>query len=298
MSALLHTALLGLPAPKVGKVREVYDLGDELLLVATDRISAFDVILANGIPGKGQILNQMSAFWFDFVKDVCPNHVISTDDQAIAEKIGMDRPELRGRTTLGKKAMPLKIECVARGYITGSLLKEYKLLGSNVHGLGLPEGLVESSKLAEPIFTPAYKAEGGEHDENLTWQQAVDLVGKETAEQVRDWTLQLYQTAADYAQTRGVILADTKFEFGETDNGLILIDEALTPDSSRYWDAASYQVGQAQDSFDKQFVRNYLLETNQNGLDGVALPDDVINRTLAKYKDAYHLIVGREIEIV
>lgn len=299
MPALLHTALVNLPAPKVGKVREVYDLGDELLIVATDRISAFDVILASGIPGKGQILNQMSAFWFNHLKGVCPNHVLSTDDDEIAKRLPGNHPELKGRSTLAKKAKPLPIECVARGYITGSLFKEYRASGGGqLHGFDFPAGLVDSDKLPEPIFTPATKAEGGEHDENIDWKQAVDLVGLETATQVRDWTLQLYTEGAAHAAANGIILADTKFEFGETEDGIILIDEALTPDSSRYWEASSYSPGKSQDSFDKQFVRDYLLSNNLNGKDGVVLPSQVIEETLSKYKEAYARIVGQPIQIV
>lgn len=297
MPTLLHTALPGLPAPKIGKVREVYDLGDKLLIVATDRLSAFDVILASGIPGKGQILNQMSAFWFERLGHVCPNHIISTDFDTIQAALPTPHPELRGRTTLAKKAKPLPIECVARGYITGSLFKEYKSSGSNIHGFDLPEGLVDSSRLEEPLFTPATKAEQGDHDQNISWQGAVDRVGLEAATLVRDWTLQLYSEARKHAEACGVILADTKFEFGETDEGIILIDEVLTPDSSRYWDAAKYAPGHSQDSFDKQFVRDYLIANDLKEKEGVVLPDDIIEKTLNKYKDAYLRIVGKEIKL-
>ena len=292
MAELLHTAIKGLPAPKVGKVREVYDLGDELLIIATDRISAFDAVMANGIPDKGRILTAMSTFWFHHLQHVCPNHLITTDDERIQAKLNDPHPEIYGRSTLARKATPLPIECVARGYITGSLYKEYKLQGGSVHGFGLPEGLVDSDRLPEPIFSPATKAVEG-HDENLSWQGAVDLVGKETAEKVRDWTLQLYSEASAHAEKNGLILADTKFEFGETEDGLMLIDEALTPDSSRYWDATLYSPGKSQASFDKQFVRDYLEQSGWNKLPpGPVLPPDIVAKTREKYLEAYRRVTG------
>ncbi len=290
MAPLLRTSLPGLPAPRIGKVREVYDLGNELLIIATDRISAFDVIMANGVPDKGRILNQMSAFWFEKLAEVCPSHIISTDDAEIAKR--RPEPELAGRTTIARKAKPLPIECVARGYISGSLFKEYKAQGVNVHELALPEGLVDSQKLLEPIFTPATKAEEG-HDMNLSWRQTVDLVGKETAETVRDWTLALFTKANEYAATKGIILADTKFEFGYTDDGIIWIDEALTPDSSRYWEASQYAPGKSQPSFDKQYLRDWLEQIGFNKQPpGPELPEDVIANTRAKYLEAYERITG------
>ena len=292
MSELLHTAIKGLPAPKVGKVREVYDLGDELLIVATDRISAFDANMANGIPDKGRILTAMSAFWFHKLQHICPNHLITTDDERIQSKLAARHPELYGRCTLAQKATPLTIECVARGYIAGSLYKEYLAEGNHVHDLDLPAGLNNSDRLPEPIFTPATKAQEG-HDENLSWKQTLDLVGKETAEKVRDWTLQLYTAAAKHAEANGLVLADTKFEFGETGSGLILIDEALTPDSSRYWDASLYQPGKSQPSYDKQFVRDYLEQSGWNKLPpGPALPPDIVAKTREKYLEAFHRITG------
>lgn len=292
MAELLHTAIKGLTAPKVGKVREVYDLGDELLIIATDRISAFDAVMANGIPDKGRILTAMSTFWFHHLQHVCPNHLITTDDERIQSQLPAPHPELYGRSTLARKAKPLPIECVARGYITGSLFKEYKSQGGAVHGFGLPEGLVDSDRLPEPIFSPATKAVEG-HDENLSWQGAVDLVGRETAEKVRDWTLQLYSEAAEHAEKNGLILADTKFEFGETADGLILIDEALTPDSSRYWDASLYSPGKSQPSYDKQFVRDYLEQSGWNKLPpGPVLPPDIVAKTREKYLEAYRRITG------
>ena len=290
MPALLKTSIPGLPPPKVGKVREVYDLGDELLIVATDRISAFDVVMENGVEGKGRILNLMSAWWFERLRDVCPNHVVSVSDEEVQKRVAA--PELNGRSMIARKCVPLAIECVARGYIAGSLFKEYRAQGGGVHGLGLPEGLAESARLPEPIFTPATKAEEG-HDENIDWAQAVDTVGRETAEQARDWTMELYRRAADHAASVGLILADTKFEFGLTDDGLVWIDEALTPDSSRYWPADRYAPGGAQPSYDKQFVRDYLESV---GFDkrppGPSLPDEVVERTRAKYVEAYERVTG------
>lgn len=296
MPALLTTSIPSLPPPKSrGKVREIYDLGEELLIVTTDRISAFDVVMANGIPDKGRILNQISGFWFDMFKDICPNHVITLDDAVVAQKAGRNE-ELKGRSLIAKKARPLPIECVARGYISGSLFKEYKSDGSNVHDLELPEGLVDSDKLPKAIFTPATKAEEG-HDQNLSWSQAVDLVGKETAEKVRDWTLDIYTKAARYAATKGLILADTKFEFGETEDGIIWIDEALTPDSSRFWQASLYRPGGPQPSYDKQFVRDYLESIGWNKQPpGPELPQEVVAKTRQKYLDAFEKITGHALE--
>jgi len=292
MPELLHTALVGLPAPRVGKVREVYDLGDELLMVATDRISAFDCVMANGIPDKGRILNQMSAFWFQKFGDVCRNHVISVDDCEVQKRLSEPHPELSGRATIAKKAKPLVIECVARGYIAGSLYKEYVNQGSDVHGFDLPEGLIDSSKLPEPIFTPATKAEEG-HDENISFWEAADLVGQELAEFVQAKTLEIFSLASTYAAEKGLILADTKFEFGETPDGIIWIDEALTPDSSRFWQASLYQPGNSQPSYDKQFVRDYLETINWNKLPpGPVLPEEIVNKTREKYVEAYERLVG------
>lgn len=298
MPAILETSLPGLPAAKSsGKVREVYDLGESLLIVTTDRISAFDVVMANGIPDKGRVLNQISGFWFEKLAQVCPHHMITLDDEKIASAIGVAHHELRGRSMLARKAKPLTIECVARGYLSGSLYKEYKAEGSGVHGLPLPAGLIESAKLEEPIFSPATKAEHG-HDENLSWQQTVDRVGLETAKQVRDWTLELYKRASDHAATKGLILADTKFEFGETDSGLIWIDEALTPDSSRFWDATHYRPGGPQPSYDKQFVRDYLQDLGWNKRPpGPELPEEVVRKTREKYLEAYSRLTGRSLDL-
>lgn len=290
----MHSSIPNLPPPRLGKVREVYDLGQELLIVASDRISAFDVVMENGIPDKGRILNRMSAFWFEKLGEVCPHHMISVDDAVIAKRLGFSDETLQGRCMLAQKAEPLTIECVARGYITGSLFKEYLASGGDIHGLDLPEGLVDSSRLPEPIFTPATKAQSG-HDENISFKEAADRVGSEIAEKVRGWTLELYSRAAEYALTRGLILADTKFEFGMTEEGLIWIDEALTPDSSRFWDVATYAPGGPQPSYDKQFVRDYLESIGWDKRPpGPRLPDDVVQKTRAKYMEAYERLTGSE----
>lgn len=295
MSALLTTELPGLPTPRRGKVREVYDLGECLLIVSTDRLSAFDVVMENGVPDKGRVLNQLSAFWFDRLRAVCPNHLITVDDQKIAESVSFWSPELRGRSALAKKAKPLSIECVARGYITGSLFKEYVASGGRVHDLDLPGGLMDGSALPEPIFTPATKAESG-HDENISFGQAADRVGKETAELAMRWTLELFRLAQQHASECGLILADTKFEFGHTNEGLIWIDEALTPDSSRYWEADQWTPGKPQPSYDKQFVRDYLESIGWNKQPpGPRLPDEIIAKTRAKYLEAYRLLTGHEL---
>lgn len=296
MGELLHSSITGFPPARTGKVREVYDLGDEILMVATDRISAFDVVMANGIPDKGCVLNQMSAFWFAFLDGVVPNHMVSIRDEDIDARCRTCKPELHGRSMICRKAAPLPIECVARGYISGSLYKEYRSQGPRVHGLDLPGDLVDSSKLPEAIFTPATKATEG-HDENIDFRRAVDLVGRETAEFVRDKTLEIYTRARDYAATKGLILADTKFEFGETPDGIILIDEVLTPDSSRFWDAADYEPGRAQDSYDKQFVRDYLETLDWDKRPpGPTLPAEVVRRTREKYFECFRLITGHEVE--
>jgi len=292
MTVLLESALPGLPPPRRGKVREVYDLGDRLMIVSSDRISAFDVVMANGIPDKGRVLNLMSAFWFDRLSHICPHHLISVDDADVAAVVGADRAELHGRCAIARKATPLTIECVARGYIAGSLYKEYRASGTGVHGLNLPSNLVDGSELPEPIFTPATKAEEG-HDENISFREAADRVGTEVAEQVRDWTMQLYSEARRHAASVGLILADTKFEFGLTDDGIIWIDEALSPDSSRYWEAKGYRPGGQQPSFDKQYVRDYLETLDWNKQPpGPELPTDVVANTRAKYLEAFERITG------
>lgn len=297
MPELLQTALWGLPPAKSGKVRDVIDLGDELLIVATDRISAFDCVMANGIPDKGKVLNQMSAFWFQKFESVVPNHIISTDDAEIQARCPQPQPELAGRTTLARKATPLPIECVARGYISGSLYKEYVRLGGNIHDLGLPEGLTDSDRLPEAIFTPATKNEVG-HDENISFAQAVDLVGLEVATFVRDTTLTLYRQAVAHCAEKGILLADTKFEFGLTPDGVIWIDEALTPDSSRFWDAARYAPGGPQPSYDKQFVRDFLETVSWDKTPpGPALPAEIVEKTREKYIEAFLRVTGRELRV-
>lgn len=294
MSELLHSKINGLVAPRSGKVRDVYDLGSEVLIVATDRISAFDAVMANGIPEKGCVLTQMSAFWFEKLAHVCPNHMISIATHDIQSRLPSPAYNLNGRSMVAKKAKTIPVECVARGYLCGSLYKEYKASGGNIHGFHFEDDLLDSSRLSEPIFSPANKAESG-HDENISFQQVVDLIGLETANLLRDWTLQLYSEAASHAASKGLILADTKFEFGESADGIILIDEVLTPDSSRYWDAALYSPGKSQPSFDKQFVRDYL-ETSgwDKNPPGPMLPPDVVKKTREKYVEAFVKIVGKE----
>lgn len=239
-----------------GKVRDIYAVGEYLLIIATDRISAFDSILGSGIPGKGRVLTQMSLFWFEFTQDVVPNHLVTAKLAEFPRGLREHADALEGRSMLVKRAETIPIECVARGYLAGSGWKEYQSLGT-VCGVRLPPGLKESSQLPEPIFTPATKASSG-HDENISFERVVSLIGRETAESLREWTLSIYRTAASYALTKGIIIADTKLEFGICQDRIILIDEALTPDSSRFWPAAEYVVGQPQKSFDKQFVRDYL----------------------------------------
>ena len=276
-----------------GKVRDIYDLGDRLLIVATDRLSAFDVVMPTPIPDKGRVLTQLSLFWFSLLKEVIPHHVLSsTEFPAPFDKY---KDDLAGRTMLVRKTKPLPIECVARGYLSGSGWKEYRASGK-ICGLSLPEGLRESDKLPAPIFTPATKAVSG-HDENIPFEQAAGILGEELAEQVRDITLELYSRAAAYAEPRGILLADTKFEFGLLNGQLLWIDEALTPDSSRFWPAAQYQPGGAQPSFDKQFVRDYLEMIHwPKTPPGPDLPPDVVAATRAKYREAYRILVGHELE--
>ena len=282
---------------KEGKVREIYDVGDALIMVATDRISAFDVILKNKVTKKGAVLTQMSRFWFDYTKDIVPNHMISVDVKDMPEFFR--RPEFDGNSMLCKKLTMLPIECIVRGYITGSGWESYKKNGT-VCGIPLPEGLLECSKLPEPIFTPSTKAEIGDHDENIDFARCVEVLerdfpgkGREYAEKIRDCTIALYKKCADYALSRGIIIADTKFEYGIDENGeVILADEMLTPDSSRFWPLEGYEPGKSQPSFDKQFVRDWLKANPDSGYD---LPQDVIDRTIEKYKEAYRLISGKEL---
>lgn len=293
MQPLLTTSLPGLPAPRRGKVREVYDLGDKLLIIATDRISAFDVVMDQGIPDKGRILTQMSAWWFNQLGGVAKHHIISTDDCEIASVLGFDDHSLKGRCTLAIKAKPLTIECVARGYIAGSLFKEYRDSGDGrVRDMVLPDGLLDGSRLPEVLFTPATKAEEG-HDENVSFAEACDLVGREVAEEARGLTIKLYTEAARHAESVGIILADTKFEFGLTDQGLIWIDEALTPDSSRYWEASAWTPGGQQPSFDKQPLRDWLDSQDWNKMPPPpALSPETVAATRERYLNALVRITG------
>jgi len=285
---VMQTSFDGVASPKRGKVRDIYDLGDKLLIVVTDRISAFDVIMNEGIPGKGAVLNQISKFWFDKTNDIITNHVISTDVDDYPEEFHKYRDVLQGRSMLVKKTRPLLVECVVRGYVAGSGWKEYKD-SQSICGIPLPSGILESGRLEKPIFTPSTKAELGDHDENITYEQTVDLIGRELAEKVRDVSIALYSKARDIADKKGIIIADTKFEFGiDQDTGeLILIDEALTPDSSRFWPKDEYEPGCSQKSFDKQFVRDYLSSINwDKNPPPPPLPAQVIVGTSEKYHEA------------
>ncbi|MCX8052263.1 MAG: phosphoribosylaminoimidazolesuccinocarboxamide synthase [Armatimonadetes bacterium] len=305
------TDIKGLKKHATGKVRDVYDLGDALLLVATDRISAFDVVLPTGIPDKGKVLTQLSLFWFELTKDIVENHVVTGDIDEIIERIGTAgvsdpdqyRDLLDGRSMIGVKAKPCPIECVVRGYLAGSAWKEYTALreasgdGGPVvlHGIELPGDMVESQKLPKPVFTPATKESVG-HDINISAQQACEIVGEEIGRQLEALSLAIYNRASDYAAERGIIISDTKFEFGELDGRLILIDEVLTPDSSRFWDASLYKPGQSQPSFDKQFVRDYLLTLDwDKTYPGPELPPEIVSKTAEKYREAYRRLVGKEL---
>jgi phosphoribosylaminoimidazole-succinocarboxamide synthase len=293
MRVVRDTQFAGVSPAARGKVRDIYDLGDELLIVATDRLSAFDVVLPTPIPDKGRVLTQLSLFWFDLLRDVISNHVLSAAD--FPAPFDQYRDELAGRSMLVRKALPLPIECVVRGYISGSGWKDYRATGK-ICGIPLPAGLRESDRLPEPIFTPATKAVAG-HDENISFEQAVSLVGKQRAEQARAISLEIYRRAAAYAEPRGILLADTKFEFGAVNDRLMWIDEALTPDSSRFWPAARYQPGGPQPSFDKQFVRDYLERIRwPKTPPGPELPPEVVAATRAKYREAFRILVGRELE--
>src|SRR5271168_1201955 len=296
-SVLLQTDFPDLPLHASGKVRDVYSVGDQqLLFVATDRISAFDYILATGIPHKGHVLNQISLFWFDFLADVVPNHLVTANVDEYPAGVRKYADQLRGRSMLVERAEMFQVECVVRGYISGSAWKEYKATGK-VCGIELPAGLRESEAFPEPIFTPATKEVSG-HDENIPFEEMVRVVGRERSEKLRDVTLKIYTKAADYARTRGIIIADTKFEFGITSKGITLADEVLTPDSSRFWPADKYQPGRAQDSYDKQYVRDYLEEIRWNKQPPApALPPEVARKTSEKYLEAYHQLTGRELDV-
>ncbi|MGJ5816839.1 phosphoribosylaminoimidazolesuccinocarboxamide synthase [Paludibaculum fermentans] len=295
MSTLLQTNIPSLPLIARGKVRDVYAVGDDkLLMIATDRISAFDCVLGSPIPDKGRVLTQLSLFWFEFLKDVVPNHLISAEVSEYPADLHQFRDQLEGRSMLVKRADMVQIECVARGYISGSGWKEYKADGT-VCGIQLPAGLKESDQLPEPIFTPAFKAQSG-HDENITFEKAAQLAGQDVVTRLRDLTLGIYSKAAAYALTRGIILADTKFEFGFIGDTLTLGDEVLTPDSSRFWPASEYKPGGAQPSFDKQFVRDYLETLTWNKQPPApSLPADVIEKTSDKYREAYEKITGSKL---
>ena len=276
-----------------GKVRDIYDAGENLLMVATDRISAFDFILPDEIPFKGEVLNRISAFWFDKFADIVPNHLVSIDPAVFPEEFAEYRDYLAGRAMLVKKAQTIPIECIVRGYLTGSGKKTYDENGT-VCGIQLPEGLTEASKLPEPLFTPSTKAEIGDHDENISFERCCEIVGEDIATQIRDLSLKIYKAAAEYAATRGIIIADTKFEFGVIDGKVTLIDECLTPDSSRFWPAASYEEGKIQPSYDKQFVRNWLKANWDMTGETPHLPAEVIDGTSERYREAFQIITGSQ----
>lgn len=298
MPALLRTDLPGLPPPTRGKVRDVYELDAEtLLVVTTDRLSAFDVILPTGIPDKGRVLNSLSAFWFELLADLGPNHVLSIDDSVIRGSLPASHPDLQMRSMLCRKANPLPVEFVVRGYLAGSLLKEYRLAPGPLHGIDLPAGLREGDQLPEPIFTPATKAQEG-HDENISFDQAAELVGRGVAEAARDWSIRAYRAAAAHAEACGLILADTKLEFGLIGGELIWIDEAFTPDSSRYWLASEWRPGESTPSFDKQYVRDYLdAQDWDKQPPGPDLPEAVALGARQRYLEAYRRLTGKELPV-
>ena len=291
---ILQLDLPGITKVRSGKVREVFDLGDSFLLVASDRISAFDVIMPNGIPNKGAVLTQISHFWFEKFASLVPNHLLAKANNPLPANLQPYADKLARRSMIVKKAKPLAIECIVRGYLSGSGLKEYKK-SQTVCGINLPAGLVDSSELPEPIFTPSTKAEEG-HDENINFEQACKIVGTDLATQARDLSLKIYKAGRDYARQRGIIIADTKFEFGLFEGKLILIDEVLTPDSSRFWPADQYAPGRSQPSFDKQFVRDYLETLTWNKTPpGPKLPENVVAKTSAKYLEAYEKLTGKKL---
>ena len=289
---VLETSLSGLKPPKRGKVRDIYDLGDSLLIVATDRISAFDVVLPNAIPEKGRVLTQISKYWFSKTEKIVRNHLISTEVKDYPSACKPHAAVLEGRSMLVKKAEPLPVECIVRGYLSGSGLKEYREKGS-VSGIKLPSGLREASRLPEPIFTPSTKAEVGDHDVNIDFDTVVKLVGKDVAGKIKQYTLGIYTRACELAEAKGIIIADTKFEFGVFNNEVILIDEVLTPDSSRFWPKGDYKEGVVQKSFDKQFVRDYLLALKWDQRPPApVLPDDVVKKTSEKYLEVLMMLTG------
>jgi phosphoribosylaminoimidazole-succinocarboxamide synthase len=291
-TSVIETHFAELSLRQRGKVRDVYDLGDSLLMIATDRISAFDVVMPDPVPDKGKVLTQISLFWFDVMKDLVPNHVITSNVEAYPKACKPYADVLWGRSMLVKKAAPLPIECVVRGYLSGSGWKSYQQ-SRTLCGIHLPDGLTESGKLPEPIFTPSTKAQIGLHDENIDFDQAAKLIGKPLAERVKALSLAIYQKGVELADSKGIIIADTKFEFGLLGDELVLIDEVLTPDSSRFWPKASYKPGGSQESFDKQFVRDYLLSIRWNQKPPAPrLPDHVIEGTRKKYLEALQLLAG------
>jgi len=296
MEAILETNLSGIKLYKRGKVRDIYDLNDKLLIVATDRISAFDCVLPTPIPLKGKVLTGLSVFWFHFLKQISPSHLLTDDLSLFPVELIPHSEILKGRSILVKKAKPLPVECVVRGYLAGSAWSEYKEKGE-VCGIRLPSGLAEAEKLPQPIFTPATKAETG-HDINITFAEMTRLIGEETAEIIKERSLKLYQTAARYAEERGIIIADTKFEFGYRNGEIILIDEIFTPDSSRFWDKERYQVGSSPPSYDKQFVRDYLVKIGWDKKPPAPeLPPEVVWKTKEKYLTAYERLVGKKLSI-
>lgn len=286
MKTVFQTDLKDLKLAGRGKVRDIYDLGDSLLIIASDRLSAFDVVLPNPIPRKGEVLTQISIYWFDQLKDIIGNHLITADVSKYPASCQKYAADLEGRSMLVKKAKPLPVECIVRGYISGSGWKDYKATGM-ISGIKLPEGMKESQKLPEPIFTPSTKEEAGKHDQTIDFEKTKDLIGKETAEKVKNVAIALYKKASEIADKKGIIIADTKFEFGFFGNDLILIDEALTPDSSRFWPKDDYEIGRGQKSFDKQYVRDYLLSIKWDQKPPAPqLPEEVIKRTSEKYAEA------------
>ena len=292
---ILQTDFSDLKLFKQGKVREMYEVDDKLLMVSSDRLSAFDVIMNDGIPGKGKVLTKISEFWFNYVKDIIENHIIETDVERYPDEVKKYADELKDRSMLVKKSNLIPLECIVRGYISGSGWKDYQKTGE-ICGIKLPEGLKESDKLPEPIFTPSTKAEIGEHDENITEEKGKKLVGEETYNKIKETAIKVYKKAADFALEKGIIIADTKMEFGELDGEIILIDELLTPDSSRFWPEDKYEPGRAQDSYDKQYVRDYLLSINFNKQPPPPkLPEDVIKNTSNKYREALKVLAGIEL---
>jgi phosphoribosylaminoimidazole-succinocarboxamide synthase len=292
---VVYTNIPDVPLLHRGKVRDIYDLGDSLLIVATDRISAFDVVLPTPIPDKGKILTKLTLFWLDFLKDIVENHLITANIDEYPEVLKKHREVLEGRSMIVKKAKIFPVECIVRGYITGSAMKEYLKTGM-VCGIPLSPGLKEADKLPEPIFTPSTKAELGSHDVNITFEEMIKIVGRETAEVLKEFSLKLYKTASSYAEERGIIIADTKFEFGLHDGKIILVDEVLTPDSSRFWPKESYEPGKPQVSFDKQYIRDWLKNTGwKEGTPPPEIPPEVVEKTREKYLLALKVLTGEEL---